>query len=208
MPLQNRVLPTGDIVATSERGMFTGNRGILRFDGASLGTSRWTHPHWIICTLTHPRGKYQSPQPKRGWVPLFFLDEAVGLAAGHRPCHYCRRADAARFMAAWHDGHQCPAGSVLTPEVDKCLHAARVTRDREQVRHKAEASSLPDGAFIQLAGGQPALIHGDRALPYRPGGYAPPVARPMGVVNVLTPKPILPVLSAGYLPQLHPSAAQ
>jgi hypothetical protein len=24
---------------------------------------------------------------------LFFLDEATVLAAGHRPCGYCRRAD-------------------------------------------------------------------------------------------------------------------
>ena len=29
MPLQNRVTPTGDIIATPHRGMFTGNRGII-----------------------------------------------------------------------------------------------------------------------------------------------------------------------------------
>ena len=29
MPLQNRVTPLGDIVAAPERGLFTGNRGIL-----------------------------------------------------------------------------------------------------------------------------------------------------------------------------------
>jgi hypothetical protein len=188
--------------------MLTGNRGILRFDGDRLTSSRWTHPHWIICTLEHPRGKYQSPQPKRGWVPLFFLDEAVGLAAGHRPCHYCRRADAARFMAAWHKGHGRALGSVLTPEVDKCLHAARVTRTRQQIRHQAKAQALPDGAFVLLAGGHPALIFGDAAHPYTPSGYGPPIVRPTGTVTVLTPEPILPVLSAGYLPQLHASVQQ
>lgn len=208
MPLQNRVLPTGEIVVDPARGMFTGNRGILRFDGGRLTTSRWTHPHWIICTLNHPRGKYQSPQPQRSWVPLFFLDEAVGLAAGHRPCHYCRRADAARFMTAWHDGHDRPMGSVLTPEVDKCLHAARVTRTRQQIRHQAEAEGLPDGAFVLLENGQPALIKGEVAHPYTPNGYSGPVVRPSGVLTVLTPKPILPVLSAGYQPQFHSSLQQ
>ena len=29
MPLQNRVTPMGNIVAEPERGMFTGNRGII-----------------------------------------------------------------------------------------------------------------------------------------------------------------------------------
>jgi hypothetical protein len=29
MPLQNRVTPQGDIIATPHRGMFTGNRGII-----------------------------------------------------------------------------------------------------------------------------------------------------------------------------------
>ncbi len=29
MPLQNRVTPTGDIIATPHRGLFTGNRGII-----------------------------------------------------------------------------------------------------------------------------------------------------------------------------------
>lgn len=208
MPLQNRVLPSGDVVADPARGLFTGNRGILRFQGDRLTVSRWTHPHWIICTLEHPRGKYQGPQPARSWVPLFFLDEAVGLAAGHRPCHYCRRADAARFMQAWQIGHGRPAGSVLTPEVDTCLHAARVDRNRQQIRHQATAEGLPDGTFVLLGGSQPALIWGDAAYPYRPSGYSAPVARPTGRVTVLTPEPILPVLSVGYLPQLHPSALQ
>ena len=36
----------------------------------------------------------------RSWTELFFLDEATALAAGHRPCFYCRRDDANRFRAA------------------------------------------------------------------------------------------------------------
>jgi hypothetical protein len=28
---------------------------------------------------------------RRNWTELFFLDEAVALAAGHRPCFVCPR---------------------------------------------------------------------------------------------------------------------
>lgn len=90
MQLQNRVLPTGEFVASPARGNLTGNRGILhRLDGA-LGVSRWTHKHWIVCALDHPLGTYHGTIPERGWTALFSLDEAVALAAGHRPCAFCR----------------------------------------------------------------------------------------------------------------------
>ncbi|MEC7963076.1 MAG: hypothetical protein VX201_07380, partial [Pseudomonadota bacterium] len=59
-----------------------------------------------------------------------FLDEAVALAAGHRPCHFCRHADAMRFKAAWADAN----GPTTAPEMDRILHPARVTRQRQQVR--------------------------------------------------------------------------
>ena len=36
-----------------------------------------------------------------GYTEIFFLDEATALAAGHRPCFECRRADARAFAAAW-----------------------------------------------------------------------------------------------------------
>ena len=42
----------------------------------------------------------------RSWTELFFLDEATALAAGHRPCFYCRRDDANRFRAAWEQGNR------------------------------------------------------------------------------------------------------
>lgn len=39
MPLQNRVTPTGEIVATTARGTFMGNRGILHDEpSASFGS--------------------------------------------------------------------------------------------------------------------------------------------------------------------------
>src|SRR4029079_3039551 len=47
---------------------------------------------WIICR-TEFRGWCGALAPPRRWTPLFFLDDAVALAAGHRPCATCRRAD-------------------------------------------------------------------------------------------------------------------
>jgi hypothetical protein len=84
-PLQNRVLPTGEIVAHPARGTLTGNRGILHGADRTLGSRRWAHPHWISCTLTW-KGIRRVPMTPGTWTELFFLDEAVALAAGHRPC--------------------------------------------------------------------------------------------------------------------------
>ena len=88
-PLQNRVFPTGEIVADPARGMFTGNRGILPFTDGRLGTSRWKHQHWIICTLTHPKGRYHGPMPARGWTPLFLSASAVVMSLGGPLSHSC-----------------------------------------------------------------------------------------------------------------------
>ena len=203
MSLQNRVLPTGEIVAAPARGTLTGNRGILGFVGDRLAAPRWTHRHWILCTLTHPRGRYQGPRPDRGWTPLFFLDEAVGLAAGHRPCGYCRRAAYAGFRAAWERAQGPVEGH---DGIDRVLHAARVdARNRRPVTHRAEVATLPDGAFVALDGA-PWLVSGDALLRFTPAGYADRRSRPTRPVTVLTPAPTVAALRAGYRPCLHESA--
>lgn len=203
MALQNRVQPTGQIVADPARGMFTGNRGILDLTPGGLqGARRWSHPHWIICTLTHPRGLYHGPMPRRAWTPLFFLDEAVAIAAGHRPCAYCRPAAFAAWKAAW----AAALGPASAPEMDRALHVARVTRARAQVTHREEADALPDGTFIKTEA--PALIRGDASHAFTPAGYAPAQPRPSGMVTVLTPAPAVAVLRAGYAPALHGSLSR
>ena len=39
MPLQNRVMPTGEIVADGSRGLMMGNRGCLHGQGRGLGVT-------------------------------------------------------------------------------------------------------------------------------------------------------------------------
>jgi hypothetical protein len=96
MPLRNRVRPDGQIIGTAARGLFTGNRGILHTHDKVMGPALWKHRGWICCTLDW-KGRRRDLMTGRKWTELFFLDEAVAMAAGHRPCAYCRRAAYADF---------------------------------------------------------------------------------------------------------------
>src|SRR6266853_40429 len=101
MPLQNRVTPFGDIVAIPQKGMFTGNRGIIHDPATrTLLKRRWATKAWLTC-LREFKGRRRDVMARRSWTELFFLDEAVALAAGHRPCFFCRREAARAFRAAW-----------------------------------------------------------------------------------------------------------
>jgi hypothetical protein len=100
-PLQNRVTPFGDIVAIPQRGMFTGNRGIIHDPATqTLLRKRWASKAWLICPCDY-KDRRRNVMAGRSWTELFFLDEAVALAAGHRPCFLCRREAAESFRAAW-----------------------------------------------------------------------------------------------------------
>ena len=208
MPLQNRITPFAEIVAHPARGTLMGNRGILHDAGQRLGQARWRHPHWIVCRLEF-KGRRRRVMAPRAYTELFFLDEAVALAAGHRPCAECRRAAFDAFRSAWGEalGELAP---LRAPEIDRALHRTRVEPgSRRQMTFAAELDALPDGVFVTLAG-EPTiacLVLGGRLFPYAPEGYGPPRARPSDrAVRVLTPSLTVGVLAAGYRPELHPSA--
>src|SRR3954451_23701669 len=119
MPLQNRVTPSGEIVAAPQRGMFTGNRGIIHDPMTkTLLKRRWSSKAWITCVCEF-RGRRRDVMARRSWTELFFLDEATAFAAGHRPCFYCRRDHANAFRAAWQRGNG--VGGVHVPEMDEAL---------------------------------------------------------------------------------------
>jgi hypothetical protein len=206
MALHNRVTPAGEIVADPARGLFVGNRGILHDDARRLGRARWRHKNWITCLLDF-KGRRRDVMSPRRYTELFFLDEAVALAAGHRPCAECRRDRYRAFVAAWAAGTGHDGPPPRAHELDAVLHAARIDpTTRRQRTYMAELSCLPDGAFIRLEDA-PLLVLGDRLLPWAPGGYGDAVARPSGgSVCVLTPRPSVAVLAAGYRPALYPGA--
>src|ERR1700719_1839094 len=131
-PLQNRVTPSGEIIATSYRGLFVGNRGIIHDPATkSLLRKRWSCPAWLICVLEF-RGRRRKVMGGRSWTELFFLDEATAFAAGHRPCFYCRRDDANRFRAAWEKCNRI--SDVLAPEIDAPLHRERLRSGKRLLR--------------------------------------------------------------------------
>jgi hypothetical protein len=88
MPRQNRVTPFGEIVATPERGTFLGNRGVLHDQAGNIRRA-WQVERWLLCLLEF-RGRKRAIMTPGHYTELFFLDEATGLAAGHRPCAECR----------------------------------------------------------------------------------------------------------------------
>jgi hypothetical protein len=81
-----------------------GNRGDLHAPDGSLGR-QWRSRRWISCLLDNGDG-WKAPMDEPGhYYPLFFHDETVALAAGHRPCGECRPDALTAFMAAWKAGH-------------------------------------------------------------------------------------------------------
>ncbi len=196
--MRNRVTPLGDIVATDLRGAWTGNRGILhegtdvvRFHRGSL---------WITCELQF-KGR-RLPQWSPGhFTVLFFHDEAVALAAGHRPCALCRRPAYDGFRLAWAAGNGGRAPSAR--EVDARLHAERIVRGTHRRKlHARRWLDIPPGAFVMLDG-SPALVTEHAVIPWTLRGYGTPHRRPRtGTVQVVTPPSTLGVLRAGYVPQL------
>jgi hypothetical protein len=204
MPLQNRVTPAGDIVATPERGTFTGNRGIIHDPSSkTLLNRRWSNPAWITCVCEF-RGRRRDVMATRSWTELFFLDEATSFAAGHRPCFYCRRDDANRFRAAWEEGNGVTR--VRATEIDAVLHRERLDNRKKRL-HPVDGpiETLPDGAMVQ-AGGESYLILEARALRWSFAGYR---AADVELVDahLLTPPSTLNAFRAGYRPVLHKSAA-
>ncbi len=202
-PLQNRVTPFGEIVAVGERGLFTGNRGILHDPATrTLLKRRWTNKAWIICLCSF-KGWHRVVMGGRSWTELFFLDEATALAAGHRPCFTCRRAEAEAFRAAWAAGNG--GARPRAPEMDAVLHAERLA-DRKKRTHPLEQpiAALPDGAMVAAEGESYAVV-GGRPLRWSFSGYMPVANFPERTVLV-TPPSTVRALAAGYRPLLHPSA--
>jgi hypothetical protein len=203
MPLQNRVTPTGDIIATPHRGLFTGNRGIIHDPATkTLLNKRWSCPAWLTCVCEF-RGRWREVMGGRSWTELFFLDEATAFAAGHRPCFYCRREDANRFRAAWRAGNG--VGHQRANEIDAVLHRERLAGGKKRLHPlPAPLPKLPDGAMVQQ-GTRSYLIAQGRALLWSPAGYRKADGA-LSEALLLTPPSALRALGAGYRPVLHPSA--
>jgi hypothetical protein len=209
MSRQNRVTPWGAIIATPERGTFMGNRGVLHEPGGRV-VRPWQVRRWLLCVLEF-RGRKRTVMSPGHYTELFFLDEATGLAAGHRPCWECRRQSFLDFRDAWLAGNR----SRLDPReftadrLDQQLHAERVGPGRSKRTFTAEAGTLPDGVFVRLKDGEDDawLVRGGKLLAWSPAGYGERRPLPKGKrVSVLTPPSTVEAIRAGYAPEIHESA--
>lgn len=202
MPQPNRVTPRGEIVAIDQRGLFMGNRGYVH-RGAGEIVRPWQVRRWITCALEYKGWVAPVWQPGR-WTPLFFWDEAVALAAGHRPCALCRRA---RYDA-WLDAWQASSGERPRADaMDRQMHADRLD-GRTERRHRAAWTSLPSGTFV-VVDDAPCLVLAERVVPWSSGGYGDAVDRPThGDAEVLTPRTSVDVLRHGYVAVVHPTAGR
>lgn len=193
-----------------QRGGFTGNRGCLvdergelvRHHGGSL---------WIICRTEFRGRRVGLARPGR-WTPVFFLDDAVALAAGHRPCGECRRA----AYLAYREGVAAGLGRpVRAGELNRRLAAERfpaeefgaarprpgqgLSRAGDRRLWTADGDTLPDGTVVVLAD-RPRLVLGERLLGFDFAGWRDPVPRPGGELTVLTPPTSVLALRHGFTP--------
>jgi hypothetical protein len=203
--MRNRVTPTGEIADIPLRGAWTGNRGILhsghevvRFHASDL---------WITCALEF-RGRRREQWLPHRWTHLYFHDEAVSFAAGHRPCAECRRESYRAYQAAWADG--LGAGLPSAARMNRQLHAERIVRGTHRRRlHSVSWADLPGGAFVLLdtPPGVPALVLGDQLISWTEAGYGPRHPRPRnGQARLITPPSTVAALQAGYPVQIDPAA--
>jgi hypothetical protein len=197
MPLQNRVTPAGEIIATSARGRFLGNRGILH-DGSRRIVRASRNTMWLICRLEFNGRKRELMSPS-SYTELFFLDEAVALAAGHRPCGECRRASYRAYIDAANVDNQTPiAGS---RDLDRQLKESRTSP-----RRTVAIATLPDGVFVELGRNDFRLVWAGALQRWSPHGYADPVAIVDSGVDeapVLTPPLSVAALRHGYPVDVH-----
>jgi hypothetical protein len=196
---RNRVDPFGDLHAVPERGTFTGNRGCL-VDGRGELVRHHRGSLWITC-VTRFRGRRVGLARPNRWTPVFFLDDAVALAAGHRPCGECRHPAylAYREAVAAALGRPVRAGELNRRLALERLNPGRgLSRAADRRRWTAAADALPDGTVVLLDG--PRLLLGDRLLAFDFGGWRDPVPRPAGELTVLTPPTSVLALRHGFVP--------
>jgi hypothetical protein len=180
-----------------------GNRGGVLHDGNREIVRPYKSRRWIACVLEF-KGRRRIVMSERRYTELFFLDEAVAFAAGHRPCAECRRERFNAFKEAWRRA----SGRDRLPmadEMDLELQPARIDSRRTKVTYEAALGSLPDGCFVRLDG-DAYLVWENALLLWTPEGYARSVARLRDLtVTVLTPDPIVECFRQGYKPELHAS---
>jgi hypothetical protein len=202
-PLQNRVDPFGQLISTTARGAWMGNRGLIH-NAAQQIVRPFKLKAWITCQIRFGDRHRVVMSPNR-YTELFFLDEATAFSAGHRPCAECRRQDYNRFKMAWINGNPGFGFDPKTPvtKIDEIIHRERIDDRGKKLTHIERLETLPIGCFFEYNARpfvvkQPNLIAAWTAF-----GYEAPIRMASGIaVQVLTPSSLVNMVRAGYTPQM------
>ncbi len=200
--LQNRVDPQGNIIKTSARGAWLGNRGQLHGDTKTI-LRPFKLKAWLICVLEF-KGRHRQVMAPNLYTELFFFDEATAFSAGHRPCFECRRDDANRFKTAWLKGNPEYGfdAKVHIGEIDEIIHQERIGKDGRKITFEGFIKDLPEGVFVEIDG-NPYLFANKTMWHWTSFGYEEGAPLPASErVTVLTPKSVVNAFSSGYRPQI------
>jgi len=201
--LQNRVDPFGNIIKTTARGTFMGNRGRLHNEHQELRYP-FVLKAWITCLLEF-KGRQRQVMSPNTYTELFFLDEATSFAAGHRPCFECRRLDYDRFKQAWLKGNPQYGFHDKTSikEIDSILHHERITPDKQKLTFEIDPWQLPNGSFV-LYEEEPWLVKDASMHLWTPFGYEKKIPLPSdNSITVLTPGSTINAFKTGYTPLMQ-----
>jgi hypothetical protein len=210
VPRRNRVDPFGDLHAVPQRMMLTGNRGCLVDDSRKL-IRHHNGLLWIICLTEFRDWRHPLDEPHR-WTPLFFLDDAVALAAGHRPCALCRPGAYRLYRDALTDalGRDQPIRAI---EINARLNAERLRRGRGLSRSSdrrlwtTALRDLPNGTIVVGENGEARLVLGECTWAFSFDGWQEPRPHSKGTtVTVITPPSSVAALQHGFEPVLRTSA--
>lgn len=175
-PRRNRVTPLGEIVAIPAKGRAMGNRGPL-LDPDGSHARDWTYKRWICCHTAEVHGRKVKFDDPISYTPLFFTDEAVALAAGHRPCGSCRTDAYYHWLAIWkHLTGTSKFVRVRASEMDRDLHRRRLAALRKPpISMRLE--EVPEGAFVTIPtlSENPGLLWEGRLWPWWEGDYGHPI---------------------------------
>jgi hypothetical protein len=195
-------------VATTERGAWTGNRGVIHNEHKEI-VRNFAVKYWITCVLEYKDNRRAVMSPNR-WTELFFLDEATAFAAGHRPCGFCRYEDFKRFKRLWLAANSAGyglVGNVKMDVIDTLIHQERLDEKGHQRMFQSDLHSLPSGTFITFNDLVNAYLwHNQRLFKWSFKGYSEVLGIELPKeVLVITPFSYVQVFKAGYVPQIHDS---
>ena len=207
--MQNRVKPNGLIFESRSRSTLMGNRGILHDDNKKI-IKQWNSHAWITCRLNYKSVKRIIMAPNR-YTELFFLDEATSFSSGHRPCSLCRYEYAKKFKILWSKlFYQDKMNRLISFNViDEHLHKERMDEKGEKKTYVDLMDNLPNGTMVRLDEDKENfyLVYDKKLLLWSEYGFTNFIQLAKeSTVNVLTPKSIVQIFNAGYIPIIHKSA--